>query len=116
MSTPGPGCGVFKAEKGLLLICHDRALLDGCVDHILNFGSSGIEVQSGNFSSWLENKRRQDAYEQEQADQLKTDIRRLKEASRRTSAWSEQVEKTKYGTKTPACARTVGISAISLPS
>ncbi len=89
----------LKRKKSFLLICHDRTLLDGCVDHILYFGSSGIQVQSGNFSSWLENKRRLDAYEQEQAHQLKTDIRRLKEASRRTSDWSEQVEKTKYGTK-----------------
>ena len=89
----------LKQKKDFLLICHDRVLLDGCVDHILYFGSSGIQVQSGSFSSWLENKRRLDAYEQEQAHQLKTDIRRLKEASSRTSAWSEQVEKTKYGTK-----------------
>ena len=45
----------YLAKKsGFLLVSHDRAFLDGCVDHILSIGRSSIEVQRGNFSSWYE--------------------------------------------------------------
>ena len=62
----------YLAKKsGFLLVSHDRAFLDGCVDHILSIGRSSIEVQRGNFSSWYENKQRQDAFELAQNAQLK---------------------------------------------
>lgn len=62
----------YLAKKsGFLLVSHDRAFLDGCVDHILSINRSGIEVQKGNFSSWYENRQRQDAFELAQNAQLK---------------------------------------------
>lgn len=76
---------------------HDRAFLDGCVDHILSINPSGIELQRGNFSSWYENKQRRDAYELAQNAQLKKEIGRLKEAARQSSAWADRVESTKIG-------------------
>ena len=42
---------------------HDRAFLDGCIDHILSINVTNIEVQRGNFSSWIQNKERQDNFE-----------------------------------------------------
>ena len=62
----------YLAKKsGFLLVSHDRAFLDGCVDHILSINRGGIEVQKGNFSSWYENRQRQDAFELAQNAQLK---------------------------------------------
>ena len=49
----------LKRKKGFILISHDRYLLDECVDHILSLNKIGIEVQKGNFSSWMENFERQ---------------------------------------------------------
>jgi len=46
----------LRSKRGFLLVSHDRAFLDGCVDHILSINPSGIELQRGNFSSWYENK------------------------------------------------------------
>ena len=61
----------LNGKRGFLLVSHDRAFLDGCVDHILSINKANIEVQRGNFSSWFENKRRQDAFEQAENEKLK---------------------------------------------
>lgn len=87
----------LRSKRGFLLVSHDRAFLDGCVDHILSINPSGIELQRGNFSSWYENKQRRDAYELAQNAQLKKEIGRLKEAARQSSAWADRVESTKIG-------------------
>lgn len=89
----------LRRKKGFILVSHDRDFLDGCVDHILSLNRADIQVQSGNFTSWMENFQRQQDYEAAQNDRLKKDVRRLKQAAQRTQQWSDQVEKTKYGTK-----------------
>lgn len=89
----------LKSKKGFILVSHDRAFLDNCIDHILAINKANIEIQKGNFSSWWENKERQDQYELAENEKLKSDIRRLTEASRRTATWSDKVERTKKGTK-----------------
>jgi len=85
----------LRSKKGFILVSHDRELLDTCVDHVLSINKTNIEVQRGNFSSWRENKRRQDEMELAENERLKKDIKRLDEAARRTSSWSDKVEKTK---------------------
>ncbi len=87
----------LKSKKGFLLVSHDRAFLDNCVDHILSINKANIEVQRGNFSSWFLNKERQDGFELAENEKLQKDIKRLSNAARRTSNWSDAVEKTKIG-------------------
>lgn len=53
----------LNAKNGFILVSHDRAFLDGCVDHILSINRADIELQKGSFSSWYENKQRTDGYE-----------------------------------------------------
>lgn len=89
----------LKSKEGFILVSHDRDFIDRCVTHILAINRAGIEVQRGNFSSWWENRQRQEQHEQAENERLKRDIRRLSEAARRTSDWSDKVEKTKKGTK-----------------
>ena len=89
----------LNGKKGFILISHDRAFLDGCVDHILSINRANIELQKGNYTSWAENKRRQDAFEMGENEKLKKDIKRLEMSSRQTESWSNQVEKTKYASK-----------------
>ena len=87
----------LKKKKGFILVSHDRRFLDGCVDHILSLNRTTIEVQSGNFSSWMENFQRQKEFETAQNERLKKDIGRLQRAAQRTSVWSDQIEASKYG-------------------
>lgn len=89
----------LRRKKGFILVSHDRELLDMCIDHILSINKTDITIQKGNFSSWLENKQRQDQYEQAENDRLRKDVRRLETAARRTADWSDQVEKTKKGSR-----------------
>lgn len=87
----------LNSKRGFIVVSHDRAFLDRCIDHVLSINKTSIEVQRGNFSSWWENKSRQDANELQQNDKLKKDIKRLSEAARRTADWSDRVEQSKYG-------------------
>ncbi|MGB4588613.1 MAG: Lsa family ABC-F type ribosomal protection protein [Clostridiaceae bacterium] len=88
----------LKSKRGFILVSHDRAFLDHAIDHILSINKTNIEIQKGNFSTWWENKKRQDNFELGENDKLKKDINRLKEAAKRTSKWSDEVEKSKIGT------------------
>lgn len=87
----------LSSKKGFILVSHDRYFLNRTVDHILSINKSNIEVQRGNFSSWQENKDRQDNYEISQNEKLKKEISQLETAFRRTAGWSDKVEKSKIG-------------------
>ena len=87
----------LRAKKGFILVSHDRSLLDSCVDHVLSINRADIELQRGNFSSWRENRARQDKYEQEEHARLKKEVVRLEESAKRGAAWSGRAEKGKYG-------------------
>jgi lincosamide and streptogramin A transport system ATP-binding/permease protein len=87
----------LNTKSGFILVSHDRSFLDNCVDHILSINKTNIEIQKGNFSCWWENKKRRDNFELAENEKLKKDIHRLSESARRTSGWSQEVEKTKYG-------------------
>ena len=86
----------LKKKKGFILVSHDRNFLDKVVDHIISINNTNIDVQKGNFSSWQENKDRQDNFEMIQNEKLKKDITRLEIASKNTANWSNKVEKSKY--------------------
>ncbi|OXM83857.1 Lsa family ABC-F type ribosomal protection protein [Paenibacillus rigui] len=89
----------LKTKSGFILVSHDRSFLDNCVDHILSINKTSIEIQKGNFSSWWENKKRQDQFELAENEKLRKDIKRLSDSAKRTSNWSHEVEKTKNGTR-----------------
>lgn len=89
----------LNKKKGFILVSHDRNFLDGCIDHVLSINKMNIEVVQGNFSSWYENKQREDAYEMAENERLKKDIARLQEAAKQTKQWADKVESTKIGAK-----------------
>ncbi|OOM14621.1 Lsa family ABC-F type ribosomal protection protein [Clostridium saccharobutylicum] len=88
----------LKRKKGFILISHDRSFLDNCIDHILSINKTNIEIQKGDFSSWWENKKRQDSFELAENEKLKKDINRLSKSAKQSSNWSHEVEKSKKGT------------------
>ena len=93
--------GYLKTKKGFILVSHDRAFLDRCIDHVLSINRADIEVQKGNYSSWQKNKEQQDNYELGKNEKLKKDILSLSESAKRTAGWSEQVEASKIGMHAP---------------
>ena len=87
----------LKKKKGFILVSHDRAFLDGCVDHILSINRTDIEIQSGNFSSWMADFERRQNSEAAQNERLQKDIERLRKSAKRTSSWSDKIEESKFG-------------------
>ena len=86
-------------DRGFLLVSHDRAFLDACTDHTLALHRTGPELVQGNFSVWYQEKERRDQRETARNEALRGEIRRLEQASRRTSLWSDRVEQSKYGSR-----------------
>ena len=85
----------LRKKKGFILVSHDRNFLDKAVNHIISINNTNIEITQGNFSSWKENKDRQDNFETMQNEKLQKDITRLEIASKNIAKWSNEVEKTK---------------------
>jgi len=89
----------LQKKQGFIVVSHDRTFLDQCIDHVMVINRSGIDIQRGTFSSWWSNKEWKDQFELEEDRKLRKEIRKMKEAARRTAQWSDQVESTKFGQK-----------------
>ncbi len=87
----------LNSKQGFILVSHDRAFLDGCVDHILSINKADITVQRGNFSQWLHDKELRDSVEQAENAKLKKEISRLQETAREKAQWSDKAERRKVG-------------------
>ena len=87
----------LAAKKGFILVSHDRDLLDACIDHVLVLNRKSIEVQSGNFSVWWENKQRKDQFMIAENEKHLKEIGKLRQAARRASEWADNNERTKIG-------------------
>ncbi len=87
----------LRRQGGFILVSHDRAFLDGCVDHILALNRADIQVRAGNYSAWKENFDRQQQFEEAKQERLQKDVKRLRQAAQRTSVWSDRVEASKIG-------------------
>lgn len=87
----------LKKKKSFILVSHDRSFIDEVVDHILAINKTNITVESGNFSSYFINFKRQEQFEITNNERLKKDIKNLQEAAKRTSSWSDKREASKIG-------------------
>lgn len=87
----------LNKKKGFILVSHDRLFLDACIDHVLSINRNGLELQKGNYSSWAENKERQDQFERDQNERLKKEIGHLKAAAQKASRWADKAESKKIG-------------------
>ncbi len=87
----------LKGKKSFILVSHDRAFLDQCIDHVLSINKSNIEVMKGNYSTWQQNKEMQDKYELEKNEHLIKEIKELSIAAKQAAGWSDKVEASKIG-------------------
>lgn len=87
----------LKQKRSFLLVSHDRDLLDACIDHVLVLNRQTIEVQTGNFSSWWENKQKKDIFVKSENEKHLREIGKLKQAASQNAAWARKNENTKIG-------------------
>ena len=85
-----------NSGSGFLLVSHDRAFLNRCIDHVLSFNRSDVWVMQGNYDTWEARLNQQNEYEQGRNEVLRRDIRHLEESARRTAEWSARAEKGKF--------------------
>ncbi len=87
----------LRDKNGFILVSHDRDLLDAVVDHILVLNKESIDVVSGNFSSWWENKQKADAFAMAENEKHMKEIGKLRISADRAKRWADKNESTKIG-------------------
>ena len=87
----------LRRKDGFLLVSHDRAFLNRCIDHVLSLNRSDVWVMQGNYDTWEARLNQQNKYEQGRNEALRRDIRHLEESARRQAEWSNKVEASKIG-------------------
>lgn len=86
-------------KTGFIVISHDRAFLDGCIDHVLSINKETIYIEKGNFSSWENNKILKDEYELRTKKNIEKQVKVLEKAASKNRRWSNNKEKEKIGFK-----------------
>lgn len=88
----------LQKKPGFILVSHDRAFLDACIDHLVSINKSDVEVRAGSFSSWYKDRLERDAADREKDARLKKEAAGFSEAARRAAGWADKVEATRYNT------------------
>ncbi|MGN0779938.1 MAG: ribosomal protection-like ABC-F family protein [Aristaeellaceae bacterium] len=86
----------LRRKDGFLLVSHDRAFLNRCIDHVVSLNRSDIWVMQGDYDTWEARLNLQTETEQARNEELRRDIHRLEESARRTAEWSAAAEKGKF--------------------
>ncbi len=86
----------LRRKDGFLLVSHDRAFLNRCIDHVLSLNRSDVWVMQGNYDAWEARLNAQNEYEQGRNETLRRDIRHLEESARRSAEWAAKAEKGKF--------------------
>lgn len=87
----------LRRKDGFLLVSHDRAFLNRCIDHVLSLNRSDIWVMQGDYDAWEARLTLQTETEQARNEDLKRDIRRLEASARQAAEWSCSIESRKIG-------------------
>ncbi len=85
----------LRAKPGFLLVSHDRAFLDACIDHVIALNRDTVETRRGAFSTWRA-EFLQRLEEQERGNtELRREIGRLEQAGRdrRKGALAREADK-----------------------
>ena len=85
----------LQRKNGFILVSHDRAFLDACVDRVLSINRTGVQVVNSDFSTFMHNKALHEQFERSENERLRRDIGRLAQAARAAAGWSDAVERTK---------------------
>ncbi len=86
----------LSRKDGFLLVSHDRAFLNRCIDHVMAMERSKITVMQGNYDSWETAFDLQNESEAARNETLRREIARLGQSARRAADFSRSAEKGKF--------------------
>lgn len=87
----------LNSKKTFIIVSHDKRFIDSIIDHVLVINKGTIDVQKGNYSTFSENKKKQNEFEVAQNKKIGVQIDRLEESAKRNAEWSDKVEASKIG-------------------
>ncbi len=96
MAARGALLEYLKKKQGFILVSHDRALLDGAVDHIMAINKTDIAIEKGNYATWKNNVELKEAFEQRTKARLEREIAGLERLAVDKRQWSGRVEGKHY--------------------
>ena len=85
----------LKGKKGFIVVSHDRKFLDVICDHMLSINKKSIEIEKGNYSTWLKNKELTEQYELRTKEKLEKEIVSLEQRAKTNRAWAGVANKQK---------------------
>lgn len=89
----------LQKKEGYILVSHDRAFLNKCVDHILSINQKTVSVSVGNYDTWRENFDKQNAWNETKNEALKKDAMHYKCKAEEFRIWSENAGSEKANKK-----------------
>ena len=91
----------LSEQSGFLLVSHDRAFLDRCIDHVVALSADGATVVRASYSEWRELDRQRIETEGRRNESLKREIRSLERAAhaRREGALARERDKAPHTDK-----------------
>ncbi len=84
-------------SQGVLMVCHDRAIMDSVVGRVLELGEGGITEYTGNYSDMLAAKSQRHAREKEEWERQKMEDRRLRIVAEKTLQRAAEMTKRPTG-------------------
>ena len=91
----------LNTRPGFVLVSHDRAFLDACIDQVVALNRDTVETQRTTFSVWREHFHQRLAAQQMRNAELRKDIARLEASARhrRAAAMKRESDKTAHADK-----------------
>ncbi|MEO1130515.1 MAG: ABC-F family ATP-binding cassette domain-containing protein [Planctomycetota bacterium] len=97
-TSENPGRPGGPYDGTLILISHDRAIIDSCCDHLLVLdGAGGVELVLGNYTMWHEKDVRRRTEAAEQAAAAKAQREREEKRKRAEETSKKQAQRKKSG-------------------
>ena len=82
-------------KTGFIITSHDRNFLDQVIDHCLVIEQHQLVLEHGNYSTYFEQKQRRDQEALIANQQLKSEIKQLKQKQRQRQDWAQKAESEK---------------------
>ena len=81
-----------QKTTGFIITSHDREFLDQIIDHTLVIERSQLILERGNYSAYFKQKKRRDQEAITTNQQLKADIKKLKQSQQQRQQWANRAE------------------------
>ncbi|MCY4454560.1 MAG: ABC-F family ATP-binding cassette domain-containing protein [Immundisolibacterales bacterium] len=85
----------LRSRPGFLLVSHDRAFLDACIDQVIALNRDTVETERTRFTVWREHFRQRLAAQEFRNAELRKEVARLGASARDRRAWAMKRESDK---------------------